>query len=110
MSTARRRRVPSRPQGRRPAAGRDFWGSDEAEPSEAVIRPIEDSSALVHSLGPAPLPGHETAAEHYFAAVYDKAANLAIALAAASGLLAPDDDTPDDTHDDTDDRIDVSNG
>jgi len=25
--------------------------------------------------------------EHYFAAVYDKAASLAIALAAASGLL-----------------------
>ena len=42
---------------------------------------------MLRSLGPPPLPGHETAAEHYFDAVYDRAAALAIALAAASGLI-----------------------
>jgi hypothetical protein len=31
-------------------------------------------------------------AEHYFAAVYEKSTNLAVALAAASGLLGPPDD------------------
>jgi hypothetical protein len=80
---------------RRQPAGRDFWGADDIEESPAaVIRPIPDPTALVRSLGPPPLPGYETAAEHYFAAVYDKAATLAIALAAASGLLATDE--PDD--------------
>ena len=44
------------------------------------------------SLGPPPIRGHETAAQHYFDAVYAKAAALAIALAAASGLLMTDDE------------------
>jgi hypothetical protein len=42
---------------------------------------------VVRSLGPPPLPGHETAAEHYFGAVYERAVALAGALAAAGGLL-----------------------
>jgi predicted TIM-barrel enzyme len=42
------------------------------------------------SLGPPPLPGHENAAEHYFAAVYDRAVTTAGALAAAGGLIDPD--------------------
>jgi hypothetical protein len=50
---------------------------------------------MIRSLGPPPFPGNETIAEHYFAATYDKAASLAVALAAASGLLATED--PDDT-------------
>jgi hypothetical protein len=54
----------------------------------------EDPSAMVRSLGPPPLPGHETAAEAYFAVVYDKAAALAAALAAASNLLQIDDPEP----------------
>jgi hypothetical protein len=67
---------------------RDFWGTvahDDDEPT--LIRPSEDPTAMIRSLGPPPLPGRETVSEHYFAAVYDKAASLAIALAAASGLL-----------------------
>jgi hypothetical protein len=98
VSPQRRRRsnsARSQPNRRRRAQGRDFWGADEAEESEAVhasIRPIADPTALVASLGPPPLPGHETAAAHYFAAVYDRAANLAVALAAASDLLARDAD------------------
>jgi hypothetical protein len=45
---------------------------------------------MIRSLGPPPLPGHEQAAEAYFAVVYDKAAALAAALAAASNLLQRD--------------------
>jgi hypothetical protein len=80
---------------RRRAQGRAFWGPEDPEEQEVVeatIRPIADPTALVASLGPPPLPGHETAAQHYFAAVYDRAANLAVALAAASELLAPPED------------------
>lgn len=42
---------------------------------------------MIQSLGPPPFPGGETLAEHYFAATYDKAAAVAIALAAASAML-----------------------
>ena len=45
---------------------------------------------MITSLGPAPLPSRETIAEHYFLAIYDRAAALAVALAASSDLL----DTP----------------
>jgi hypothetical protein len=77
---------------RRPAAGGDFWGTAAA--IDDVPEPItlsEDPGGMVTSLGPPPIPGHETAAQHYFDAVYRKSAALAIALAAASGLLATDD-------------------
>jgi hypothetical protein len=67
---------------------RDFWGHETSEdPPAELIRPSEDPTALIQSLGPPPLPGGETVAEHYFAATYQKAASLAIALAAASDLL-----------------------
>jgi hypothetical protein len=89
------RRAPARRR-RRPATGRDFWGTDavEEEPIDA-IRPIDDPAAIVMSLGRPPLRGHEIAAERYFQAVYDKAVALAVALAAANGLLesSGDDDT-----------------
>ncbi|MDH4143946.1 MAG: hypothetical protein OEY23_02115 [Acidimicrobiia bacterium] len=68
-----------------------FWGDPEAahavldEP--LTVRPSVDAAAVVRSLGPPPLPGHERQAEHYFAAVYDKAVGMASALAAAGGLL-----------------------
>jgi hypothetical protein len=87
-SQARRRRAPAR----------DFWGPTDGTSDEIdMIRPPADPTVLVRSLGPPPLPAHGTAAQHYFDAVYEKAASLAVALAAASGLLAPD--TPDDTTD-----------
>ena len=100
MSSRRRRRpsgasTPSSPAPRRrTGAGADFWGREPAEPPPPPdpIRPPEDPTALVRSLGPPPLPGWERVAEHYFAAVYEKSTNLAVALAAASGLLGPPDD------------------
>ena len=47
----------------------------------------DDPTAVVRSLGPPPLPGHEAIAEHYFDVVYERAAMLANALAAAGGLI-----------------------
>ncbi len=44
--------------------------------------------AVVRSLGRVPIPGQETAAEHWFSLVYERAAVLAGALAAAGGLAA----------------------
>jgi hypothetical protein len=98
MSSRRRRRspgsgTPSNPAPRRRTAGAEFWGREPAEPPPPEpIRPPDDPTALVRSLGPPPLPGWERVAEHYFAAVYEKSTNLAVALAAASGLLGPADD------------------
>ena len=97
MSPARPRKAAKRPQSRRrPATGRDFWGTAavDEEPA-AVIRPVDDPAAMVRSLGRPPLRGHETAAEQYFEAVYEKAVALAVALAAANGLLANDDEDDD---------------
>ena len=69
---------------------RPFWTSPpiDDDPIEIEpIRPVPDPGAMVRSLGPPPLFGGGGNAEHYFAAVYDRAAMLAGALAAASGLL-----------------------
>lgn len=73
-----------------------FWG-DPAQLAElgserATI--TANPSAVVQSLGRPPLSGHQNAAEHYFVAVYDRAVNLAAALAAAGNLLETDE--PDD--------------
>jgi hypothetical protein len=91
-----RRRRGGQQQKRKQATGRDFWGTDAIADDVAVdsIRPLEDPTALVSSLGAPPLPSREVAAEYHFALVYEKAAALATALAAASGLLdlAPDED------------------
>ena len=69
-----------------------------------MITPGVDPTALVESLGPLPFPGAGLA-QHYFQAVYERAAGLAVALAAAAGLLevsngevvASDDPVGDDT-------------
>jgi hypothetical protein len=69
---------------------RDFWGDDVDDPVDdepiRVITPGVDPTALVESLGPLPFPGAGVA-QHYFQAVYERAAGLAVALAAAAGLL-----------------------
>jgi len=89
VSQQRRRKPAARPaRGRRPASMRDFWGSENrADEPPSLITPSDDPTAMIRSIGQPPLPGRETVAEHYFVAVYEKAAALAIALAAASGLL-----------------------
>ena len=96
MSRSRRPAKQTKNRGNRAAPVRDFWGSADSVPDVVtMVRPALDPSALVRSLGQPPLTSHEVIAEHYFRAVYDKGAGLAIALAAGSGLLAtgsPDDD------------------
>jgi hypothetical protein len=101
MSATRRRKPAPTSARRRPAAPRrDFWGADAVEEAPTVrIRPSDDPTVMVQSLGPPPFPGGETLAQHYFAAVYQKAGALAIALAAASELL--DLDAYDDTNDES---------
>jgi hypothetical protein len=57
------------------------------------IRPAVDPTALVRSLGQPPLPGQTAYAEHYLAAVVERAAAMAGAVAAAAGINAePEDD------------------
>jgi hypothetical protein len=93
----RRRKPAARPGSpRKPAAGRDFWfgpqDSDGDADAVAPVRPSHDPTAMIRSLGPPPLAGRDGIAEHYFEAVYAKAAGAALALAAASDLLAVDDE------------------
>jgi hypothetical protein len=86
---------------KRTAPQRDFWGKADAfEEPAARITPAPDPTVMLHSLSSPPLPGRETVAVHYFAAVAEKAASLAVALAAASDVLDLDDD------DDFDDELD----
>jgi len=88
MSPQRRRSSTRSSPRRKAAPRRDFWdGAAGGDEPVALVRAPEDPSAMIRSLGPPPLPGRETIAEHYFAAAYDKAARRAVALAAASGLM-----------------------
>jgi len=88
MSRSRRPSKQAKARGKA-APARDFWGSVDAVPDlVAPIRPATDASGLVRSLGAPPLAGHEVISEHYFRAVYDRAAGLATAIAAGNGLLA----------------------
>jgi hypothetical protein len=83
-----------RPQGQKPV---ELWAAvpdlDEPDP----IAPAADPTALLRSLGDPPLQGRSVVAGHYLAAVTERAASLATALAAAAGLLAtdpPEDEEP----------------
>ena len=101
MSRSRKRRSKGQGQGgrrgrsaRKPTAVESavgFWGdSGELPPARTDVRITDDPSATVRSLGAPPLPGHEAIAEHYFAAVYDRAVTLSGALAAVGGLIEPE--------------------
>jgi hypothetical protein len=56
------------------------------------VSPAGDATALLRSLGDPPLSGQGAVAEHYLAAVVERAAGLATALAAAADLLAEPED------------------
>jgi hypothetical protein len=74
--------------GRRPKAkGIDIWRPVPMLPDPEPIRPSNDPTAVLRSLGDPPLPGQGAVAEHYLAAVVERAAILATALAASAGLL-----------------------
>ncbi len=69
-----------------------FWGAPTDLPAPAeTVRITKEPAAVIRSIGRPPLPGQETIAEHYFAAVYDRAVSLSSALAAAADLVDPDD-------------------
>ncbi len=99
MSDARRR---SRRGGQRKAVPtRPFWamgpaGDEGTDPGAHPIRPAAHPTALIDSLGPPPFPRGDVA-PHYFAAVYERASGMALALAVAADLVVWDDDPePDD--------------
>lgn len=76
---------------RRTNDGTTFWGDPSALPTDPPeVRITDDAAAVPRSLGEPPLPGHREVAEHYFAAIYDRAVATAGALAAAGGLVEPD--------------------
>ena len=67
---------------------RNLWTRAPVLEDPEPIRPATDPTALIDSLGAPPLRGHSSVAEHHFAAVIERAAVLATALAASAGLLA----------------------
>ncbi|CAN5738545.1 hypothetical protein BH10ACT1_BH10ACT1_01010 [soil metagenome] len=66
----------------------DLWRPVPQLADPEPIVPATDASMLLRSLGDPPLHGQGQAAGHYLAAVVERAAGLATALAAGSGLLA----------------------
>ena len=70
------------------AKGYDVWRAAPTLPGPEPIVPLRDPTALLRSLGDPPLQGQSSVAQHYLAAVVERAAGLATALAAANGLLA----------------------
>ncbi len=81
-----------RPQNRRRRSHKtrpvDLWRPVPQLPEPHPIVPATDPTALLRSLGDPPLHGQGAVAEHYLAAVVERAAALATALAASAGLLA----------------------
>jgi len=68
-----------------------FWGADVDEPIAPFIRPSADPTALLRSLGPIPLTVQEKLAAAQLFAVYEKATQVASAVAAAANLVETDD-------------------
>jgi hypothetical protein len=88
-TTARTNARPRPAPRRQPKPARDFWGTEHPKDRQAApIRPTHDPAALIHSLGPPPLP-NSTAARHYFDAIYERAATIAMALATSADLTEP---------------------
>ncbi len=87
---SRRRRSPNAPR-----STQRFWGTAGGlEPAEPIT-PADDPTAVVASLGPPPLGIHSGSAAHYLEAMYQKAAGVAVALAASADLLELPDAEPD---------------
>ena len=70
----------------------DLWRPVPALAPPEPIVPATDPTALLRSLGDPPLAGQASVAAHYLAAVVERAAGLATALAATTGLLAEPDE------------------
>jgi hypothetical protein len=89
---------PRKPQSRRRRSNKqkkpaDVWRAVPELADPGPIKPANNPMAVLSSLGDPPLQGQGAVAEHYMAAVVQRAAGLATALAAAADLLAtPDSD------------------
>jgi len=68
-----------------------FWGAEVDEPIAPFIRPSADPTALLRSLGAIPLTVQEKLAAAQLFAVYEKATQVATAVAAAANLVEGDD-------------------
>lgn len=87
------RRPNNRGRRRRPKGGarpNDLWREVPSPRAPGVVVPASDPTALLRSLGDPPLTGQSVMAGRYMAAVVQRAAGLATALAAAGGLLDVD--------------------
>ena len=83
---SRRRKKPSAQR-----AVERFWATPTAVPQAEPVRPSDDPTAMVRSLGAPPLGALSGPGEHYLQAAYEKAAQVAVALAAAGDLLVDED-------------------
>jgi hypothetical protein len=70
-----------------PKSAQRFWGTASSFESARAITPTDDPVSVVGSLGPPPLGIHSNSATHYLDAMYQKAAGVAVALAASADLL-----------------------
>ncbi len=71
----------------------EFWRAAPEPPEPPDIVPSDHPTALLQSMGTAPLPGQAQVATPYLEAVVQRAAILATALAASADLLEePEDD------------------
>jgi hypothetical protein len=92
MSGNRRPRRGGRTSNRQPSKPKSLWDPVPAPDAPEAIRISPEPAALIVSLGAPPLRG-ASSTEHYIAAVVERAAGLAAALAASAELLAePDGD------------------
>ena len=89
------RRQQNRNRNRNRPARIDIWRPVPRLPEPEPIRPAPDPTAVLRSLGDPPLPGQGQVSEHYLAAVIERAAVVATALAASAGLLASEDPASD---------------
>ena len=68
-----------------------YWGDPTALPvRNDYTLTASDPTAVIRSLGKAPIPGKNSAPELYFEVLYQRAAGLAQALAFAGGLNEDD--------------------
>ncbi|MFI5041769.1 MAG: hypothetical protein ACHQNA_07965 [Acidimicrobiales bacterium] len=80
MSRPRQRR-------RRPVDRAAFWGNPGPDEPLSRIRPADRPDALLVSLGDVPLATNPAEARAFLEDAYEAAARVAVALAAANGLL-----------------------
>ncbi len=83
----RQARRPGRPS---EAGTAHLWKAVPSPSRPAEVTPATDPAALMRSLGRPPLD--QAGADRYLAAVAERAAGLATALAAVAGILATDDE------------------